>query len=355
MENNASKTWEFWKKKKIEKNYANRTKFEKDDKRYSFGIKLCERMGEKGYTAESLKGILDEMLPKAPSLQTIRDWMQQKAFPDDSKTMAALCYIFRPYSFEYFSGIIDEEPNRDIQFIKEHTGLPDESTIDRMKELFDRNPVIMKSIVESHIIDDLIQCIESSQGEKHRVLTIEESVIKDIDHYIDYYNSPNFNSARSEARIELLQNKINSLSDEEINVPFSNNGKGGSVPAFDIAAYKLRLMEAFNTYFNSVVKLESLHYSDLNDIFEKFIKPTGSFDAYSEEYYERILFPLINILKQEKIPQYSADTHNGKVIENKETKRKLSALYEKAQQIIEASGYTIPKKPTQKKSKRKKV
>lgn len=341
--------------KNSSKDYS-RTTFEKTDPRYAFGTKLKARMKEKGYTVETLKNEINKIIIKPVGDQAIRDWMQHYSIPETTDRMYAICKIFAPYSFEYFMDIVKEEPTHNLQYIYDNTGISSLKAIENLKAISRKHKGTLNAVLESEYIEDIVQCIESSKGEKHHVLRDEYNALDYIENYIDFYgDTSDDDKGQIKMQLDSLQQKIDRLSDEAINKPFDKNN-GGSVSAFEIAAYKLRLQESFNDFFKSIVpELKSFHYPDLKDIFDKLLKPTESLKGYSEDYFINVLFPLHEIIKQEKIPQYHEDTEAGKVIENKDTKKKISTLYEKAQKIIEKSGNDKPIKPTKKKSQRKKV
>ena len=268
--------------------------------------------------------------------------------------MLALTKLYNPFSLDYLFGL-SNNPDKWLDNICEYTGLSWKA-ISHLKKLSKKHKDTLNAVLESEYIEDIVQCIESSKGEKHHVLRDEYNALDYIRDYIDFYSTVSDNDkGLVKLHLDSLQQKIDRLSDEAINKPF-DKVSGGSVSAFEIAAYKLRLQESFSEFFKSIVPdLKAYHYPDLKDIFDKFIKPTETFEGYSEEYMAKVLMPLREILVQEKIGQYKKDTDEGKIIVNEKTEKKLSALYEKAQKIIEASGNTEPKKPSKKKPTGKKA
>ncbi len=338
------------------KDFDSAGKFGKDDNRKILSERLNylkEHYEGKKITAKEIFNRVKANGGNVSAPDTINKWLQGRIFPSE-ENLIALAKAFPPYSSDYFRGIT-KAPDYNYQYIMKETGLS-WNAIDHLKKLSKNHKDTLNAVLESEYIEDIVQCIESSKGEKHHVLRDEYNALDYIRDYIDFYSTVSDNDkGLVKIHLDSLQQKIDRLSDEAINKPF-DKVSGGSVSAFEIAAYKLRLQESFSEFFKSIVPdLKAYHYPDLKDIFDKFIKPTETFEGYSEEYMAKVLMPLSEILVQEKIGQYKKDTDEGKIIVNEKTEKKLSALYEKAQKIIEASGSETTEKPTQKKSKRKKV
>ena len=328
------------------KDYDDAGKFGTGDNREILSIRLKELKDtyeEKKITAEELYNRVVANGGNVKSPDTVNKWIQGRTFPTE-ENLIALSKVFPPYSSDFFRGLTPA-PNYDYQYIMKETGLSAEA-ITHLKEIKKSKKKILNKILESSYLDDLIQCIESSKDEKHHVLRDEYNALDYINDYIDFYSDESNGKGQIKLHLDSLENKIDRLSDEALNKPL----KGASVPAFDIAMYKQILQESFNEFFKEAVPpLKALHYPDLKDIFEKFIKPTEAIENRTE-YYERILFPLHEILTQEKQPQYFNDTENEQVIINSETQKKLSDLYEKAQEYFSSdANIESPKKATKKK------
>lgn len=343
--------------KKIAESGTTRPKYQEIDPRYTFGTQLEKLKKEFSKTNNDIANDIQQYFDNDESAakgSTVNCWVNHENIPE-ADLLLALANIYKPFSLDYLFGLSDN-PDKWLDNICDYTGLSWKA-IDHLKKLSKKHKDTLNAILESEYIEDIVQCIESSKGEKHHVLRDEYNALDYIKKYIeDFYCSYSENEkAPIKPELDSLQHKIERLSDEAINKPF-DKVNGGSVSAFEIAAYKLRLQESFNEFFNSIVpKLKSFHYQDLKDIFDKFIKPTEAIGGYSEEYFVKILMPLARIITQEKIPQYHKDSEEGIVIENEETQKKISALYEKAQKIIETSGNDKAQRPTKKKSQRKKV
>lgn len=323
---------------------------------YIFGERLKQLMADNDMTARMLA---DRIVKNGGdvTIEGVRKWTQHYIFPSE-RNLTALCKVFYPYSAEYFRGVV-EAPDYHYQYIMDETGLTWEA-IENIKKISKKYKDTLNAVLKSEYIEDIVQCIESSKGEKHTVLREEYVALDYLKDYIDFFDTVSDKDKNLiKHQLDSIHRNIERLSDEEINKPFK--GKyGDSTPAFEISAYKLGVQYSFDTLFdNEVPKLKSLHYSDLIDIYNKFIKPTESFKSYSEDntesYRAKVLAPLKEILVQEKIGQYHTDNEKDEIILNKETQKKISALYEKAQKIIEASGNVEPEKPTKKRSQRKKV
>ena len=105
--------------KKEKRIFNSRTRIPEDSPQYQFGSRLKERMKEKGITQDQLA----EML--GVSSDTVKGWCQHYTFPEYTN-LGKLCEIFRPYSIDYFYGIVDA-PNYDMQFVSDFTGLTPEA------------------------------------------------------------------------------------------------------------------------------------------------------------------------------------------------------------------------------------
>lgn len=106
-------------RKKESEEYSTTKKIPESEAEYKFGDRLREQMKRHGYTQQKLA---DEM---NVTLYTVRSWCQHYAIPSLPR-LAELCRIFAPCSLDYFLGNI-EEPNYDIKFFSEYTGLTPEA------------------------------------------------------------------------------------------------------------------------------------------------------------------------------------------------------------------------------------
>ena len=97
--------------------YSSRQRLPESLPEYQFGTRLKQEMRKKGITQAALARMMNV------SESTVKDWCQHYTFPNEMN-LCELCRIFAPCSFDYFHGNIDE-PNYDIKFIMEYTGLSD--------------------------------------------------------------------------------------------------------------------------------------------------------------------------------------------------------------------------------------
>ena len=111
---------------KEKEKHSSRTKIPKTSPEYKFGTRLKEQMNKKGMKQ---KDLVDKM---GVSESTVKDWYQHYKFPSEMN-LAELCRIFAPCSMDYFHGNIDE-PNYDVNFIVEYTGLSVEA-VEQLHEL----------------------------------------------------------------------------------------------------------------------------------------------------------------------------------------------------------------------------
>ena len=366
--------------KNSSKDYS-RTTFETTDPRYAFGTKLKARMEEKGYTVETLKNEINKIIIKPVGDQAIRDWMQHYSIPETTDRMYAICKIFAPYSFEYFMDIVKDEPTHNLQYIYDNTGISSIEAIEHLKKISKKyNKETLDTVLKSKYLDTLIEGIERAQKQKYTVLTYEKTALSCIEDYIDkiYLTTihdpvdeipdpadehpdeeiTRFSVTTAYKYIDDLFNKIERLSDEEINNPFKGDRMDTVSIALDRETYKAYIQNAFNNLFKETVPdLQSFHYKEIMEIYERLIKPTKTFDTFTYEYYMEILKPLKDILKEyrKEGSRYDKDFAEGKASKDKTYQKNISALYEKAQKIIEESGNDKPIKPTKKKSQRKKV
>lgn len=108
--------------------YSSRNAYKKTDPLYKFGTRLKAQMKKKGIRKQA---VLAEMMDVSES--SIKDWVQHYTFPGYDN-LAKLCRIFAPCSADYFMGTI-EEPNYDLQFIMNYTGLSSDA-IERLHTLY---------------------------------------------------------------------------------------------------------------------------------------------------------------------------------------------------------------------------
>lgn len=104
-------------KKKERKTYSSRERLPESLPEYVFADRLKEQMKQKGITQAELAGMMNV------SESTVKDWCQHYTFPSEMN-LGELCRIFAPCSADYFHGTI-EEPNYDVQFVMDYTGLSD--------------------------------------------------------------------------------------------------------------------------------------------------------------------------------------------------------------------------------------
>lgn len=141
---------------------------------------MAEKIGRKKIAADSSEHLFAERLQKqmkkhgnmtqkelaekiGVSKDIVWDWVNGYKFPE-YKNLSKLCDLFSPCSVDYFYGKI-EEPNYDLKFISEYTGLSPERIqyLHNMKENLPENIAELDSLLKMNAFWNMLVAIHGAK------------------------------------------------------------------------------------------------------------------------------------------------------------------------------------------------